>query len=50
MYREYHLYEAYKRQHNKAQNEVKKAKRYFEKKLAENIKTDPKSFYAYTRS
>jgi hypothetical protein len=29
---------------------VKKAKRYFEKKLAENIKTDPKSFYAYTRS
>ena len=48
--REYHLYEAYKRQRNKAQNEVKKAKRYFEKKLAENIKTDPKSFYAYTRS
>ena len=48
--REYHLYEAYKRQRNKAQNEVKKAKRYFEKKLAENTKTDPKSFYAYTRS
>ena len=48
--REYHLYEAYKCQRNKAQNEVKKAKQYFEKKLAENIKTDPKSFYAYTRS
>ena len=48
--REYHLYEAYKRQCNKAQNEVKKAKWYFEKKLAENIKTEPKSFYAYTRS
>ena len=44
------LYEAYKRQPNKAQNEVKQTKRYFEKKLAENIKTDPKSFYAYTRS
>ena len=28
---------------------MKNAKRYFEKKLAENIKTDPKS-YAYTRS
>ena len=46
--REYHLYEAYKR--NKAQNEVKKAKQYFEKKLAENIKTDPTSFFIYTRS
>ena len=29
---------------------MKKAKRYFEKKLAENIKTDPKSFNAYTIS
>ena len=48
--REYHLYEAYKHQRNKAQNEVKKTKQYFEKKLAENIKTDPKSFFAYTRS
>ena len=44
--REYHIYEAYKRQRNKAQNEVEKAKRYFEKKLAENIKPDPKSFFA----
>ena len=29
---------------------MKKTKQYFEKKLAENIKTDPKSFFAYTRS
>ena len=30
--------------------EVKKARRNFEKKLAENIKSDKKSFVAYARS
>jgi ribonucleases P/MRP protein subunit RPP40 len=35
---------------NKTTCEYKKAKKNFEKKLSMNIKTDPKSFYAYTRS
>ena len=29
---------------------IRKAKKSFEKKLSENIKNDPKSFYAYVRS
>ena len=33
-----------------AKKEVDKAKRDFEKKIANNIQTDPKSFYAYVRS
>lgn len=33
-----------------ARAEIKRAKRNFEKKLAENIKKDNKSFYAYARS
>jgi len=33
-----------------ATKELKKAKRKFEKKLADNIKHDTKSFYAYARS
>jgi len=33
-----------------AAKEIKKAKRNFEKKLAQNIKHDSKSFFAYTRS
>jgi len=34
----------------KAKAEVKRAERRFEKKLAENIKSDNKSFFAYARS
>ena len=33
-----------------ATNEVRKSKRNFEHKLAQNIKSDSKSFYAYVRS
>ena len=43
------LYE-YKRVLNRGTSEYKKAKYSFEKKLANNVKTDPKSFYAYVRS
>ena len=32
------------------QTEVRKSKRNFEHKLAQNIKSDSKSFYAYVRS
>jgi hypothetical protein len=35
---------------NKAVKEYRKAKRQFEKKLAKDIKSNPKSFYAYVRS
>ena len=35
---------------NAATNEVRKSKRNFEHKLAQNIKSDRKSFYAYVRS
>ena len=35
---------------NAATNEVRKSKRNFEHKLAQNIKSDSKSFYAYERS
>jgi len=35
---------------NKASRELKKAKFNFEEKLADNIKNDSKSFYAYVRS
>ena len=43
-------YVVYKQSLNIATREVRKAKRNFEEKLASNIKTDVKSFYAYTRS
>ena len=43
-------YEVYKEALNAATNEVRKAKRNFEHKLAQNIKSDSKSFYAYIRS
>ena len=44
-------YEAYKEAPlNAATNEVRKSKRNFEHKLAKNIKSDSKSFYAYVRS
>ena len=43
-------YLVYKEALNAATNEVRKSKRNFELKLAQNIKSDIKSFYAYVRS
>ena len=43
-------YDGYKEALNAATNEVRKSKRNFEHKLAQNIKSDSKSFYAYVRS
>ena len=43
-------YDAYKEALNAATNEFRKYKRHFEHKLAQNIKSDSKSFYAYVRS
>ena len=43
-------YDAYKEALNAATNEVRKSKRNFEHKLAQHIKSDSKSFYAYVRS
>ena len=43
-------YDAYKEALNAATIEVRKSKRNFEHKLAQNIKSDSKSFYAYVRS
>ena len=43
-------YDAYKEALNAATNEVRKSKRNFEHKLAQYIKSDSKSFYAYGRS
>ena len=43
-------YDAYKEALNAATNEVRKSKRNFEHKLAQNIKSDSKSFYAYVRT
>ena len=42
--------EVYKEALNAATKEVRKAKRNFEHKFAQNIKSDSKSFYAYVRS
>ena len=43
-------YDSYKEALNAATNEVRKSERNFEHKLAQNIKSDSKSFYAYVRS
>ena len=43
-------YDAYKEALNAATHEVRKSKRNFEHKLAQHIKSDSKSFYAYVRS
>ena len=43
-------YEVYKEALNAATNEVRTSKRNFEHKLAQHIKSDSKSFYAYVRS
>ena len=42
-------YDAYKEALNAATHEVRKSKRNFEHKLAQNIKSDSKNFYAYVR-
>ena len=42
-------YEKFKTARNEAVKEVREAKIRFEKKLAENIKSDAKSFFKYTR-
>ena len=42
--------DAYKEALNTAINEVRKSKRNVEHKLAQNIKSDSKIFYAYVRS
>ena len=43
-------YDAYKEAQNAETNEVRKSKRNFEHKLAQHIKSECKSFYAYVRS
>ena len=43
-------YEVYNEALNVATNEVRKSKRNFEHKLAQHIKSDSKSFYAYVKS
>ena len=40
----------YKKKRNDVCNEIRRAKADFEQKIAERIKEDPKSFYAYARS
>ena len=40
----------YKKKRNEVCNEIRKAKANFELKMSENIKLDPKSFYAYAKS
>ena len=48
--RQYQDYQHYCRARNEATKEVRKAKKGYEKKLAEDIKNDPKSFWKYVRS
>ena len=43
-------YDAYKEALNATTNEVRKSKRNVDQKLAQYIKSDSKSFYAYVRS
>ena len=46
----YQSYVEFKKARNKATSELRRAKRKFEKKLAEGIKKDSKSFYRYVKS
>ena len=51
-YRESKLYQdylAYKRARNKASKELRKTQWRYERKLAKNIKKNPKAFYKYAR-
>ena len=43
-------YEVYKEALNAAKNKFRNSKRNYEHKLAQNIKSDSKSFYVYVRS
>ena len=43
-------YKSYKQALNEATHEVRTSKRNFDHKLAQNIKSDSKRFYAYDRS
>ena len=43
-------YVTYKKYQNKAVAEIREAKKSIDKKLSENIKSDPKSFFAYMHS
>ena len=43
-------YVTYKKYQKRAVAEIRKSTKFFEKKLSVNIKSDPKSFYAYVRS
>jgi hypothetical protein len=47
---EYNDLVEYKIARNKADKEYRKAKRIFEERIADNVKTNPKGFYAYVRS
>src|SRR5882757_4064124 len=43
-------HEKYKKMQKKSQNIIRSAKRNFKQKLAKDVKTDNKSFFAYVRS
>ncbi len=45
--KEYRDYVDYKRALNKATKVVRQSQKKYERKLAKNVKTNPKSFYAY---
>ena len=47
---DYQSYLAYKKVQNEATSAIRKAKREFEKKLADNAKKNPKAFYQYLNS
>ena len=47
---DYESYKAYKKVESQVKSVVHEAKRDFEKKLARNIKANPKSFYKYINS
>ena len=46
----YQGYVNFKRDRNEAISELRRSKRRFEERLAENIKTDSKTFFRYVRS
>ena len=48
--REYKYYEEYCHIRNEATKEVRKAKKYYERNLANETKTNPKAFWKYVRS
>ena len=48
--KDYNIYVRYKKQLNFTTREIRNAKKSFEKKVAENIKLDPKSYHSYVKS